>query len=158
VTEPEGAELVTERPGIYGPVIFPALIFVLAVVFFVKSLAIDSSAEIWPRTLALLLAMLAAAQTILALRPVLSSWGQVPRIDGRVAARRAFTALWMLAFACIAPFTGFGVVILVMMPLYMWLAGVRRPLHILVATLATAALVTLIFANVAGVPIWEADL
>ena len=72
--------------------------------------------------------------------------------------RRAFTAGWLVAFTLAARFIGFGAATLVFVPVYLIASGLRSPIWIAAIALFAVGALTLIFGEIAGVPIWESHL
>jgi xanthine/uracil permease len=134
---------------------FTGAVLGLALLFFVRSFSINSDAEIWPKVISGLLVLLAGLQLLrsLAARAGSAAEQHDPGAADRVW-RRAFTAAWLIAFAVVAKFTGFGVATLLFVPVYLVASGIRSPLWIVVITAFSAAALTVLFGEFAGVPIW----
>ncbi len=147
-----------EPKGVLGEALFSAFLVIVAAVFLVRSLAINSNAEPWPRSLAGLLLLLALVQLARSLRPVLARSLPLWAGDPQRVRRRLMTALWLLAYCLLAPWAGFGLTTLAMMPLYLLLSGERRLWVLLMSTAVTLALIWLLFGTVADVPVWEIGL
>jgi len=150
----------------WAGIIFAAVLLCTGLVFLVQSLSIKSQAGLWPRGLAIGVVVLSAVQVVIALRerrvlgapPAPPKQPAVPGLLGTGAARRAFTALWLLVYCIAAQIVGFGPAMLVMMPLYMWLMNYRRPVMILLVTAGSAVSMTYLFDAVANVPVWVGGL
>ena len=67
-------------------------------------------------------------------------------------------ALWLAGYCLAAQVFGFGPVMVVMMPLYMWLMGYRRPVAIVLITAGATVAMTYVFDAVAYVPVWRGGL
>jgi len=139
-----------------GGIAFASFITSLGIVFLVQSMQIQSQAGVWPRILAISLVLLAGAQTISAVLQrlrrsshhsiALPSW------------RRLFTAAWLLGYCVASQWVGFGVAMLVFVPVYMFVMGYRRPLWIVLITAGFAVGLTFVFDTVANVPVWSSRL
>jgi hypothetical protein len=174
VTEnPEASDIdPTAQPGErsdrdWQSIAFAGVLFAAGLVFLVQSFAIRSQAGLWPRGLATLLVALAAAQLFILIRrwrlaatpeAVAPAPASEPGFLASGAARRSFTALWLLVYCVGAQWVGFGPAMVVMMPLYMWLMGYRRPIAIVLITAGAAASMTYVFDAVAFVPVWKGGL
>ena len=146
------------------------LLFALGAAFLVQSLSIRTQAAVWPRGLAILLIALTGLKLILSVRRrwLAARTADNPAVGRPVAAavgtpsdtvrRRVFTAGWLLVYCLVAQYLGFGPTMLVMLPLYMWVCGYRRPVWIAAITIGSAVAMTLLFETVANVPIWEGRL
>jgi hypothetical protein len=77
-----------------------------------------------------------------------------PRLPGIRARRRAFYAGWLVALAAVALTAGFGWATLIFLPIYQWAAGSRNLLRIGLVTAGMVGALHLMFAELAGIPLW----
>lgn len=158
MSDPDGSAAQDRTAATWGEAAFSAVLVGAAGVFFVKALAINSSAELWPRSLAGLLLVLSLILLIRNVAPLLAG-GIAPRITvGPAGRRRLATAGWILLFCLAARHTGFGIALLVLMPPYIWFSGLRNPLTVIGSTLFMLLVVWLLFDVMADVPLWETGL
>jgi hypothetical protein len=145
--------------GSAAGLLFTFAVLGLSVLFLVRSFAIDSDAEIWPKVIAGLLTILAGLHL---LRSLVARARNAPQPTDPLARdrlrHRAFTAGWLVAYALVARTTGFGVATLVFVPIYLVASGMRSPVWIAAVTAFAAAALTVLFGVFAGVPIWEGRL
>lgn len=147
-----------------GALVFTAALLLFGVVILLETMGIRSQARHWPRILAIGLIGVAALRLLLdAMHLSRRPWVAVrggDRVLGLrpVAWRQILTAVWIVVFVLLAPMVGFGIACLVLMPVYMWLAGFRRPVWIVLITLAAVGVLTLLFDTVANVPMWTTRL
>lgn len=150
----------------WSAIAFAVLMLAAGVVFLVQALSIRSQAGIWPRGLAALLIAFALAQIFILLRRRRLAGGPAVATPSVRSAgllesspvRQAFTALWLAGYCLAAQVFGFGPVMVVMMPLYMWLMGYRRPVAIVLITAGATVAMTYVFDAVAYVPVWRGGL
>lgn len=156
---PDHSEEAALADGSAAGLLFTVVVLGLSVVFLVRSFAINSDAEIWPKVIAGLLTFLAGLHL---LRSLVARARSAPQPTDPLARdrlrRRAFTAGWLIAFALVARTTGFGVATLVFVPTYLVASGMRSPIWIAAVTAFAAAALTVLFGVFAGVPIWEGRL
>ena len=154
----------------FSSLVFTAVILAVGCVFLAQSMTIGSQAAVWPRMLSIALVACAALRLILQASRYLAGRGTVG-IDGPAGEarpgglralwsgeatwRRLFTTVWLVAYCIIARYAGFGPTALVFIPVYMWVCGFRKPLWIILITLAALASYTVLFDTLVSVPVWS---
>ena len=142
---------------------FAAVIMLVGIVYFIQSMSIHSQAGLWPRILSVTLILFAGAQTLVTVmsrrnaRRAQTLVADKFELDASLF-RRVFTALWLLAYCLVAQMVGFGIAMLVFLPVYMWVMGFRNLIWIVLLTLGYGFALTLIFDAVANVPMWSSRL
>jgi len=145
-----------------GAMLFTLALLLFGIVILVQSMGIRSQAQHWPRILSIGLIAVTALRLIIdgyslwrarQAQPSAGRWTFA--MPGTAAMRQIFTALWMITFVLVAPLVGFGFAALVLMPVYMWVYGFRRPVWIIVTTALSVGAFSLLFDTVANVPMWS---
>lgn len=133
----------------------------LAVVAALAARDISGRSATWPWLLVVTLLVLTLWEAAVQARRVLVSRRAGPpdgasagRAPGTAARRRAFYAAWLLGLAVTALTAGFGWATLVFLPVYQWAAGSRSIVRIGLVTAGVVVAFHLLFAELAGIPIW----
>jgi hypothetical protein len=159
--EPEDTVRTTERePGDLGHLLLALVLVAVAVLAAFAARDISGRAATWPWLLIVTLLVLtlweavARARRVLGARRTGHAGKRTALTVGTGARRRAFYSAWLLGFAGTALTAGFGWATLVFLPVYQWAAGSRRIVRIGLVTACVVAAFHLLFAELAGVPLW----
>lgn len=159
--EPDDTVGTTDRePGDLGHLLLALVLVAVAVVAAIAARDISGRAATWPWLLVVTLLVLTSWEAAVRARRVLvgrrtGPAGKRPALTaGTGARRRAFYSAWLLGFAVTALTAGFGWATLVFLPVYQWAAGSRSIVRISLVTVGVVASFHLLFAELAGVPLW----